>query len=69
MHARVLVGMQRGVFRTPIACPTSDTSAPVTSHSAEMELIDEMRWARKAFAVSLDSSADLAERGREGRRG
>ena len=43
---------------TPIAYATSDTSAPVASHSAEIELIDEMRCARKAFAVSLESSAD-----------
>ena len=31
--------------------------APLTSQSAEMELMLEMRWARKALAVSLDSSA------------
>ena len=43
---------------TPMACATSATLAPVTSHSAEIELIDEMRCARKAFAVSLESSAD-----------
>ena len=39
---------------TPIAYATSDTSAPVASHSAEIELIDEMRCARKALAVSLE---------------
>merc|ERR1719231_1505779 len=43
---------------TPIACATSATFAPVTSHSAEIELIDEMRCARKALAVSFESSAD-----------
>lgn len=43
---------------TPIACATSSTSAPVFSQSAEIELIDEMRCARKALAVSLESSAD-----------
>ena len=34
------------------------TSAPVASHSAEIELIEEIRCARNALAVSLDSSAD-----------
>ena len=34
------------------------TSAPVASHSAEMELMEEILCARKALAVSLDSSAD-----------
>ena len=43
---------------TPMACETSDTEAPVASHSAEIELIDEMRCARNAFAVSFVSSAD-----------
>ena len=43
---------------TPIECATSSTLAPVTSHSAEIELIDEMRCARKALAVSFESSAD-----------
>mmetsp|Transcript_2063 Transcript_2063/g.5298 ORF Transcript_2063/g.5298 Transcript_2063/m.5298 type:complete len:253 (+) Transcript_2063:516-1274(+) len=42
----------------PTARATSSTSAPDTSHRAEMELIDEMRWARKALATSLDSSED-----------
>ena len=40
----------------PMARATSSTSASVFSHSAEMALIDEMRWARKAFAISLESS-------------
>jgi len=40
---------------TPMACATSSTLAPVASQSAEIELIDEMRWARKAFAVSFES--------------
>ena len=39
----------------PMATATSLTSAPVFSHSAEIELIDEMRCARKALATSLDS--------------
>ena len=39
-------------------CLTCCTSAPVASHNAEMELMEEMRCARKALAVSLDSSAD-----------
>ena len=43
---------------TPTAYATSSTSAFVFSHSAEMALIDEMRCARKAFAVSFESSAD-----------
>ena len=42
----------------PLAPPTCCTSAPVVSHSAEMALMDEMRCARKALAVSLASSAD-----------
>mmetsp|Transcript_23835 Transcript_23835/g.61399 ORF Transcript_23835/g.61399 Transcript_23835/m.61399 type:complete len:208 (+) Transcript_23835:1176-1799(+) len=42
----------------PIARETSVTSASVTSHSAEIALIDEMRCARNAFAVSLASSVD-----------
>lgn len=37
---------------------TCCTSAPVASHRAEMELMDEILCARKALAVSLDSSAD-----------
>ena len=40
------------------AASTCCTSAPVASQSAEMELMEEMRCARKALAVSLDSSAD-----------
>ena len=36
---------------------TCCTSAPVASQSAEMLLMEEMRCARKALAVSLDSSA------------
>merc|ERR1719230_2338255 len=41
-----------------MACATSVTLAPVTSHNAEIELIEEMRCARKALAVSFESSAD-----------
>ena len=41
----------------PTARATSSTSASVFSQSAEMLLIDEMRCARKALAVSLESSA------------
>ena len=42
----------------PMASATSPTSAPVASQSAEIELIDEIRCARKAFATSFDSSDD-----------
>ena len=42
----------------PMAKATSSTSAPVASQSAEIELIEEMRWARNALATSLESSAD-----------
>jgi len=42
----------------PQAREISETFAPVASQRAEMELIDEMRCARNAFAVSFDSSAD-----------
>ena len=40
----------------PIARATSRTSASVASHRAAMLLIELMRWARKALAVSLESS-------------
>ena len=40
----------------PIALATSRTSAPVASHRAPIALIELMRWARKALAVSLESS-------------
>mmetsp|Transcript_10105 Transcript_10105/g.30644 ORF Transcript_10105/g.30644 Transcript_10105/m.30644 type:complete len:230 (+) Transcript_10105:980-1669(+) len=36
----------------------SETSAPVASHNAEIELIDETRWASMALATSLESSED-----------
>ena len=39
------------------AC-TCSGSQPVASHRAEIELIEEMRWARKALATSLESSED-----------
>jgi hypothetical protein len=42
----------------PTANEISPTSAPVFSHRADTELIEEMRWARKALATSLESSAD-----------
>ncbi len=42
----------------PMACATSPTSASVASHSAEMALMELTRCARKALAVSLESSAD-----------
>ena len=42
---------------SPTARDTSTTSAAVLSHSAEMELMEEIRCARKAFAASFDSSA------------
>ena len=40
----------------PIARATSRTSAPVASQKAAMLLIELIRWARNAFAVSLESS-------------
>ena len=36
-------------------------SAPVASHSADMALIDEIRWARNAFEAILASSDDCNE--------
>mmetsp|Transcript_7920 Transcript_7920/g.17018 ORF Transcript_7920/g.17018 Transcript_7920/m.17018 type:complete len:210 (+) Transcript_7920:747-1376(+) len=42
----------------PTARLISVTSAPVTSHRAEMELIDDTRCAKKALATNLDSSDD-----------
>lgn len=42
----------------PIAREISETSASVASHRAEMELIDDTRWARTALATSFDSSDD-----------
>ena len=50
------LGPMRG--SDPMARATSDTSASVASHSAEMELMEETRCARKALATSLDSSED-----------
>ena len=35
----------------PIAEDTCDTSAPVASHTALMAFIDEILWARNAFAA------------------
>ena len=42
----------------PTARATSSTFASVASQSAEMALMEEIRWARKALAVSLESSDD-----------
>mmetsp|Transcript_7708 Transcript_7708/g.28116 ORF Transcript_7708/g.28116 Transcript_7708/m.28116 type:complete len:237 (+) Transcript_7708:677-1387(+) len=42
----------------PSAYATWDTSAPVASHSADMELMEEILCARNAFAASFESSAD-----------
>ena len=42
----------------PTARVILDTLAPVASQRAEMELIDDTRWARKALATSLESSED-----------
>ena len=42
----------------PIALDTSSTSAPVASQSSEMELMEDTRCAKNAFAVSLLSSED-----------
>jgi len=49
-------GPMRG--SVPTARATSSTSAPLASHSAEIELIDDMRCARNALATSLESSED-----------
>jgi len=35
----------------PMALATSETSAPVASQTAEMELMLEILWARNAFAA------------------
>jgi hypothetical protein len=40
----------------PMALATSRTSAPVASQKAAMPLIELIRWARNALAVSLLSS-------------
>ena len=42
----------------PTARLTWATLAPVRSHSAEIAFTDDMRWARKALAVSLANSLD-----------
>ena len=41
-----------------MALATSDIFAPVSSQSADKEFMEDIRWAKKAFAVSLDSSDD-----------
>ena len=41
-----------------MARATSSTSAPVASQSAEIALMLDIRWARKALAVNLDNSED-----------
>ena len=50
------LGPMRG--SEPMAREISDTLAPVASHRADIELMEETRWARNAFATSLDSSDD-----------
>ena len=35
----------------PMACETSETSAPVASQMADMEFMLEIRWARNALAA------------------
>merc|ERR1712176_323781 len=42
----------------PTARLISETSAPVASHRAEMELMEETRCAKNAFATNLDNSED-----------
>ena len=42
----------------PMALATSSTSASVASHSAEIALMEEIRCAKKALAVSFESSED-----------
>ena len=39
------------LLSVPMACATSDTLAPVASHTAEMALILEILWARNALAA------------------
>ena len=46
------------LLSVPNALATSSTLAPVASHNAEMELIEDILWAKNAFAVSLDNSED-----------
>ena len=41
-----------------MALETSATLASVFSHNAEMALIEETRWAKKALATSFDNSED-----------
>ena len=41
-----------------MALATSDTFAPVASQIADKELIDDIRCAKKALAVNLESSED-----------
>ena len=41
-----------------MAFATSLTSAPVFSHSSDIALMDDIRCAKKALAVSLDNSED-----------
>ncbi|OQC72630.1 MAG: hypothetical protein BWX45_00848 [Deltaproteobacteria bacterium ADurb.Bin002] len=41
----------------PTACATSEMSASAFSQSADMELMEDTRCARKALATSLESSA------------
>jgi hypothetical protein len=38
--------------------PTSSTSASVTSHKADKAFIEDIRCAKKAFAVNFDNSED-----------
>ena len=42
----------------PMALATSCTLAPVASHSSDNELMEDTRCAKKALAVSLESSED-----------
>ena len=51
MSTSTLTGRQKAQM-------TSKNGAPVASQSAEMELMEEMRCASIALAVSLESSAD-----------
>ena len=41
-----------------MAAATSSIFASVASHRAEMAFMEEIRWAKKALAVSLESSED-----------
>ena len=42
----------------PTVFATSETSAPTASQTADIALMEEILWARKAFAANFDTSLD-----------